>query len=168
MPSLLHDSLIQLIRDHVIVEAQLARDPDKLFTWPTYAICARARYRCPFMVVVVTPRRAVARWAAQTIDLGYGGTFPIDVVGPDGIPAITDPWLAREDPHLAVLSALAHGRGEPRRAAATIEAAVRAIARRPKDKRVLYPAAMESALGAAVRQAFEKTDIHKFLARSPT
>src|SRR3977135_1566542 len=39
----------------VIVEAQLRRDNRKLYTWPQYAMNARARHRCPFLVMVATP-----------------------------------------------------------------------------------------------------------------
>jgi hypothetical protein len=54
----------------IIVEAQLRVDPDKPFAWPMYAVSARARYRCPFVLLVVTPDSATARWAAQPVDLG--------------------------------------------------------------------------------------------------
>ena len=55
-----------------IVEAQLQPDGDKLFTWPLYAVGARERHRCPFVVIVVTPDPATASWAARTIELGGG------------------------------------------------------------------------------------------------
>jgi len=34
------------------------------------------------------------------------------VIGPEGIPQVTDPDLAVREPQLAVLSVLAHGGGE--------------------------------------------------------
>src|SRR3974390_1564235 len=52
----------------IIVEAQLGVDRDKPFTWPMYAVSARARYRCPFVVLVVTPNASTARWAAASVD----------------------------------------------------------------------------------------------------
>src|SRR3954467_15084437 len=55
-----------------IIEAQLRRDRHKPFTWPLYAVGARERHRCPFVVIVVTPDRATARWAAKAVDLGGG------------------------------------------------------------------------------------------------
>src|SRR5262245_15060681 len=48
-----------------IIEAQLEPKLDKLYTWPLYAVGARERHRCPFVVIVVTPDRRTARWAAR-------------------------------------------------------------------------------------------------------
>jgi hypothetical protein len=95
----------------IILEAQLREDPDKHFTWPMYAVSARARHGCPFVVLVVTPDPATARWASKPVDLG-GGTWRSLVVGPEGIPVITDVELAAREPHLAVLSVMAHGRDD--------------------------------------------------------
>ena len=39
----------------IVVEVQLAADPDKRFSWPLYASGLRARLRCPACVLVVTP-----------------------------------------------------------------------------------------------------------------
>jgi hypothetical protein len=39
----------------------LGRDPEKLFVWPVYSSGARARFRCPACVLVVTPNRGIAR-----------------------------------------------------------------------------------------------------------
>jgi hypothetical protein len=60
----------------IILEAQLQVDRDKPFTWPMYAFSARARYRCPFVVLVVTSDADTARWAAKTVDLGGGLACP--------------------------------------------------------------------------------------------
>ncbi len=59
----------------VIIEAQLQRDDNKLYTWPLYAVGARERHRCPFVVIVVTPDPATATWAARTVDIGGGIRF---------------------------------------------------------------------------------------------
>ena len=56
-----------------IVEVQLRPKKRKRYTWPLYAVGARARERCPFVVLVVTPSAATAKWAAKPIELG-GGT----------------------------------------------------------------------------------------------
>src|SRR5678815_3308895 len=66
----------------VIIEAQLGPDKEKRFTWPLYAVGARARAQCPFVVLVVTPNAATARWAARAIDLGGGNHYTPLVVGP--------------------------------------------------------------------------------------
>jgi len=50
-----------------IVESQRERDPAKRRTWPVYATVARAYHRCPFVVIVVCPDPAIARWAARPI-----------------------------------------------------------------------------------------------------
>jgi hypothetical protein len=91
----------------IIIEAQLQEDARKRFTWPVYAINARARFECPFVVVVVTPDAATARWASLSIELGGGKSWEPFVVGPDGIPVITDPARARREPELTVLSVIA-------------------------------------------------------------
>jgi hypothetical protein len=46
----------------IIVEVQLDRDLDKLYSWPLYSAAARARYRCSACVVVYAPDPAIAAW----------------------------------------------------------------------------------------------------------
>ena len=138
----------------IILEAQLRDDPQKFFTWPVYAVTARAQHRCPFVVLVVTPSDATARWASQTIELG-GGTWRGLVVGPEGIPVVTDVELATREPHLAVLSVLAHGRDDDVPTAVAIATAATAgAAGLPEPTRVLYFALIESFLGEAARKSF--------------
>jgi hypothetical protein len=62
-----------------------------------------ARYEYPFVVTVVTPDPAVARWASQSIDLGDGVVFRPRVIGPEGIPQVTNHDRALREPQLAVL-----------------------------------------------------------------
>jgi hypothetical protein len=64
-----------------IFEVQLGRDDRKQYTWPLYAVAARAHYECPFVVTAVTPDPAIARWAGQPIDLGDGMIFRPRVIG---------------------------------------------------------------------------------------
>jgi hypothetical protein len=138
----------------IILEAQIREDPQKLFTWPVYALTARAQHRCPFVVLVVTPNDATARWAAQPIELG-GGTWRALVVGPKGIPVVTDVELATREPHLAVLSVLAHGRDDDVPTAVAIATAAAAgSAGLPAPTRMLYFALIESSLGEAARKSF--------------
>lgn len=138
-----------------IIEAQLEPDRDKLYTWPLYAVGARERHRCPFVVIVVTPRRRTARWAAATIDLGGASQYRPLVVGPDGIPEVTDRRLARREPQLAMLSVMAHGRGDVKTAAAIGGAAARAISRFPEEQRLLYSLLIQANLSKAARKAIE-------------
>ena len=94
----------------VIVEVQLGEDDDKLRTWPLYVAAARARYRCPAMLLVLAPDPAVARWASQAIELGHPGFAlrPV-VIGYDRVPRLRNAETARATPELAVLSAMATG-----------------------------------------------------------
>ncbi len=97
----------------IVVEVQLSRDEDKRKSWPLYLTSLRSRVDCPTALLVVAPDAAVARWCAQPIELGHPGFMlqPL-VAGPDAIPVIVDERAAREDPELAVLSAMAHGRDD--------------------------------------------------------
>jgi hypothetical protein len=150
-----------------IIEAQLEPDKEKRFTWPLYAVGARAREECPFVVLVVTPNAATARWAARPIELGGGNWYSPLVVGPDGVPKVTEHGRARRDPQLAVLSVMAHGRGEVATAAAIGTAAARAISRFPEDQRLLYSLLIESNLSEAARKAIEmQPGLEKFFSEA--
>ena len=150
-----------------IIEAQLQPDGDKLFTWPLYAVGARERHRCPFVVIVVTPDRATANWAARTIELGGGVRYWPLVVGPDGIPEVTDRDRARREPQLAVLSVMAHGQGNVEAAAAIGAAAAWAILPFPEDQRLLYSLLIESNLSEAARKAIEmQPGLEKFFSEA--
>ncbi len=151
-----------------ILEAQLQPDRRKRFTWPLYALAARARHECPFVVVVATPDDGTAQWAAQPIDLGDGHSYRVRVIGPEGIPVITDAERATRDPYLAMLSVVAHGQGDQDVALAIATATAEAIRRLPKeDQRLLYWFIILNSLGEAARKAFEMLpDIQPFLNES--
>ncbi|HEX2686141.1 MAG TPA: hypothetical protein VHN14_05965 [Kofleriaceae bacterium] len=138
-----------------IFEVQLQPDARKLFTWPLYAVAARARHECPFVVTVVTADSATARWASQLIALGGGNVFRPRVIGPEGIPQVTDPDLALREPQLAVLSVLAHGGGEVETAVPIGRAAIHAVLALPEEQRLLYSLLIEQALSEAARKALE-------------
>lgn len=95
----------------IVVEAQLHKDPDKLYSWPTYAALLRSRHRCPVCVLVFAGDELVADWARKPIDLGSGNRFRAWVLSPRGVPVIADEQDAAADPELAVLSVVAHGAG---------------------------------------------------------
>jgi hypothetical protein len=115
-----------------------------------------SRYRCPVVVLVVTPDAATARWAAEPVDLGGDTSWRSLVVGPEGIPVITDPSAATREPHLAVLSAMAHGRDDDvGTAVAVAAAAASGAATLPEPLRMLCFALIESSLGDAARKTFE-------------
>jgi hypothetical protein len=88
----------------------------------------------------------------STIDLG-DGTFRPRVVGPGGIPQITDRDRALREPQLAVLSAVAHGSGDVDTAVSIGLAAVNAVMALPAEQRLLYSALIEQALSEAARKA---------------
>lgn len=95
----------------VVVEIQLRRDPDKLWSWPVYTASLRARMKCPVLLLIVCPDNGTAKWAGQPLTFGYGSpstTLRPLVLSPSSVPVITDPDVATELPELAVLSAVAH------------------------------------------------------------
>jgi hypothetical protein len=145
-----------------IFEVQLERKERKRYTWPLYAVAARARHECPFVLTVVTPDPAVARWAGRSIELGNGAFVP-RVIGPEGIPRVTDRDQAVRQPQLAVLSVMAHGGSEVATAVAIGRAAVTAILTLPEEQRLLYSVLIERALSEAARKALEmEPQIEKF------
>ena len=107
------------------------------------------------MVLVVTPSAATAKWAARPIELGGGNQYRPLVVGPNGVPKLTDHARARREPQLAVLSVMAHGRGEVTTATALGVAAVKAVSRLSEEQRLLYSLLIEANLSEAARKAIE-------------
>jgi hypothetical protein len=145
-----------------IFEVQLDRKERKRYTWPFYAVSARARHECPFILTVVTPDPTVARWAGQPIELG-NGIFVPRVIGPQGIPKVIDREQAMREPQLAVLSVVAHGDGDVATAVSIGRAAVNAALTLPDEQQLLYSKLMEAALSSAARKALAmEPHIEKF------
>ncbi len=97
----------------LIIEVQLGIDPRKRFTWPEYAMGARAVHRCPVSLLVVAPDPDVAAWCAEPIETGIPDfVLRPPVLGRASVPVVTDPAEAARRPELAVLSAMAHGASE--------------------------------------------------------
>jgi hypothetical protein len=114
----------------------------------------------------VTPDAATARWAAARVDLGCG-TFQAHVVGPDGIPVITDVEHTIREPQLSLLSVMAHGRGDVALAVQIATAAAAATKRLTEDQQLLYSRLIDSALSEAARKAFEMLpQAHEFFSES--
>lgn len=150
----------------VIVEAQLRRDDQKLYTWPQYAMNARARHKCPFLVVVTTPSRAVARWAGQPIDVGNGTVFRQHVIGPGIVPKVTATAQASREPELAVLSALTHAHSDTPAARLIASATFQGMTKLDPERWLLYSRMILNALHPAVRKDLEKMpDIRKLLTK---
>jgi hypothetical protein len=94
----------------IVVEVQLSPDERKQYVWPAYVAGLRARIRCPVCLLVITADDACARWAAKPIALGGSSCLVPWVIGPSGVPEITEEAVAQANPELAVLSAMAHGK----------------------------------------------------------
>ena len=138
----------------IVVEVQLARDPDKRRTWPVYLSNLRARLDCPTALLVVTADEATATWAGQPIDLGHPGFVlrPL-VMGPGSVPVVTDEQEARAAPERAVLSAMAHGREAIGWDVA--RAVLGALPGLETDRARLYFDLVGGSLNEAARTAFE-------------
>lgn len=148
----------------VVVEVQQQQDGDKRYTWPAYVAVAGARHRKSAAVMVVTLDRAVARWAERPIEIGPGFVLRPIVLGPEQVPVITDLELARQNPEIAVLSAMAHGE-EPIGTAIALAAAEVAISLdggRPK----LYLDLILDSLGPVARDVLERVMIQSWQPRS--
>ncbi|MFC1643358.1 hypothetical protein ACFL5O_11865 [Myxococcota bacterium] len=160
-PTEYHADLVVLLVDGrpvlgIVLEVQLDPRERKRFTWPLYVVALRARLECPACVLVVTPYREVARWAMQAIVIGPGAIFHPLVVGPDGVPKVTDPAVAAAEPELAVLSAMAHGGGEVEIAVKIAMAAEPACAGLPEHRALVYSDLIRISLSEAARKALEE------------
>ena len=161
------DMVIELSADGpvhgIVVEVQLSPVRRKRFVWPAYVANLRARLECPVSLLVVTTDDAVARWAARTVSLGGLHYFTPYVLGPSGVPEVTDDAVARENPELAVLSAMAHGRdADPSRAIEIALAAQRASVRLDADRSRIYGDLIMNSLGEAAREALKTMATQKY------
>jgi len=147
----------------IVVEVQLQVDADKAFVWPVYVTGLRARIRCPVCLLVVTSEDAVARWAQRPIVIGAGNEFRALVLGPSGVPEITDAEAAAADPELAVLSAMAHGDDpDPQKSLAIALAAMGASVGLDAARSTLYYDLVYASLGEAARKALQSMDPAKY------
>lgn len=133
----------------IICEVQLRKDRRKWRSWARYVMSMMMRLDCPVQLVVFTTSVAVAQWAAAPI-AHHGALLGVPVVvGPDQIPVITDPAVAREDPEMAMLSAVTHSE-----VPGVLEAVLHAL--RPDfDNSGLYADLIYGALPAAARKHLE-------------
>jgi hypothetical protein len=138
----------------VIVEVQLAVDPQKRFSWPAYAVVSRAVHGCPVALLVVAPDPTVAEWCAEPIEIGIPGfVLRPPVLRRTAIPVVIDREQAARRPELGVLSAMAHGETEE---GATIAAAVLpAIQGLDEDRSRFYLDLVYHSLNEASRRALE-------------
>jgi hypothetical protein len=138
----------------VVVEIQLQVDADKQWSWPLYMSAARARYRCPTIVLVISPSERVASWARTPIETDPHGSQLVPIgVSYANVPEIIDHEVARSSPELAVLSALAH------HTLPIAEAALEAIRVLPEDRYQLYYDAILDALPELDRRKLEEAEM---------
>jgi hypothetical protein len=162
MPTEYRADLVVLLVDGkpvlgIIVEVQLElkKDDRKFFTWPAYVANLRARLECPTCVLVIAPSESIAERARAPIALGPGSTVTPFVVGPKAVPVIRDREVAKRDPELAVLSAMAHGQDEPELAIQIATAALTGAAGLDSERALLYSDLVRISLSEAARIAFE-------------
>jgi hypothetical protein len=138
-----------------VVEVQLKEDVQKRKSWPDYLVGLFSRHDCPAILLVVCPSRRTAAWAAGPISIGHPGFVlrPL-VLGPDLVPAITDPAEAIAVPELAVLSGIAHGTDKAVREAAFT--AVATLAAQDSDLAALYAEVIVAELPKALRKIAEE------------
>lgn len=136
----------------VIVEVQLRFEKDKVYDWFPYVANLWARRRCPTTLVVYAPDRKTARRYTAPIPIGHPGlTLTPLVIGPDAVPVITDPQVARESPELAVLSGAVHGDHQRD----VLEAVVHALNAIEPSKTVVYVEYVAKRLSEAAKRELE-------------
>ncbi|WP_437721826.1 hypothetical protein [Sorangium sp. So ce861] len=138
----------------IVVEVQLGVDLDKPYVWPVYVAQTRARHRCPTRLLAVTIDPKMARWCSQPIDTGHPGWILVPLVlGPQGVPVVTDAEQAKAAPEVVVLSAMAHGQEEVGEAIGV--AFLAAAAGLDEERRALYGDLVLSSLNEAARRTLE-------------
>jgi hypothetical protein len=165
------DMVVELWRDApvygIVVEVQLGTDERKQFAWPAYVANLRARLKCPVSLLVIAVDDAVARWAARCVNIGGLNRFTPYVLGPSAIPQVTEETRARENPELAVLSAMAHGRdADPRRAIEIALAAQKASVGLDGDRSKIYCDLIMTSLGEAARRTLKSMDARTYVYQS--
>jgi hypothetical protein len=161
------DMVIQLLDGDsvlgIVLEVQLSEDERKRFVWPAYVANLRARLECPVCLLVVTADDAVARWAAQPVEIGGRSHFVPYVLGPSGVPEITEESFACANPELAVLSAMAHGHdANTERVVRIAMAAQKASAALDADRSKLYCDLILSSLSEAAQRALADMDAQTY------
>jgi len=138
----------------LVVEVQLRDDPQKRWAWPAYVVNLYARLRCPVLLLVMSPDPAAAAWCGTPIVVGGPGmTLRPLVLGPADVPVVTNPDLARHQPELAVLSAIAHGKQHGEKG--VFHALLAALEAVDKNHADLYADLVLKALPEAVRAYLE-------------
>jgi hypothetical protein len=161
------DLVILLLRDTpvlgIVLEVQLSSDENKRYVWPVYVVNLRARIRCPVCLLVFAADECVARWAGKAVELGGGNLFVPWVLGPSGVPEITDEERAIEDPELAVLSAMAHAHDPNTDKSARIALLAQMVSiGLDAERSTLYCDLILHSLPEATRRALQAMDASKY------
>ncbi|MEB3237012.1 MAG: hypothetical protein VKO64_05260, partial [Candidatus Sericytochromatia bacterium] len=128
----------------VVVEIQLAKDPDKQWFWPQYVVAMHQRWACAVELLVIAPDPRVAAWARQPIRLnGRGSQIVPLVLGTEDFPRLSLEELAGQ-PHAAVFHALLHCRD--REDLPLLEQALADVGSLPEPDRVGYYQILRSCL----------------------
>ncbi|WP_434043040.1 MULTISPECIES: hypothetical protein [Sorangium] len=102
----------------------------------------------------MTTKRAMVRWCSRPIATGHPGwTLKPLVLGPRGVPVVTDAEQARAAPEVAVLSAMAHGQSKAGEAIGT--AFLGAVPALDGERRALYWDLVLSSMNEAARRTLE-------------
>jgi hypothetical protein len=132
----------------ILVEVQLAEDRRKQRTWPSYVANAAAKFDCDVVLLVVTDKPSVARWANGPFGTSQMSLVPA-VLCLSEMPRRLLVDEARRFPVVAVLHALAHPHE------ATLRAALRALSAFPEELRELCFVAITRAAPEAFRHSEE-------------
>lgn len=135
----------------VLVDVQISRVDDKLFTLPVYQALARRRHRAPCEVVVLALSERVARRLRAPIALGGGSVFRATVVGKAELAAL-DPQTTAMPAEMTLLRTLVVNRDRPQE----ILDALTAFDDMPEQIGMLYSDLTVRALSHAVRRAVER------------
>jgi hypothetical protein len=132
----------------ILVEVQLAEDRRKQRTWPSYVANAAARLGCDVILLVVTDKPSVARWARGPFGTSQMKLVPAVFCLSEMPPRL----LADEAPQLSIVSVL-HALAHPDEA--TLRAALRSLSTFPDELRELCFVAITRAAPEAFRQSLE-------------
>ncbi len=111
----------------------------------------------------MTVDETVARWASRTIELGGDNRFRPWVLSPSGVPEITDETRAKEDPELAILSAVAHeGDADVERTVRIALAAEAALLDLDTERSTMYSDMLFNALSEAASRALRAMNPSKY------
>ncbi|RZB14647.1 hypothetical protein StrepF001_36580 [Streptomyces sp. F001] len=151
------------------VESQGRKDPDKLNSWTYYLAHLYAKYELPPILLVMCQDKATASWAAEPIRIGLPtctsmAVFPL-VLGPDNLPAITDPDVAAHDIPLSVFSALTHAKDPA--LPAILDALATALANTGGETAQNWAEYTEIGLGDAQTRAFWRHLMATYTPRFP-